>query len=416
MQRDNYKYSLENSSKKFICPDCGQKTFVRYINNRTGYYLSEEIGRCDREGKCGLHNKPQRSGNRKYPRPLKRIKQQTGNIDLIPVSEMQKTLTGYSHNILIEALIQRFGIQEIEKVMQRFYVGTGEGKHQGCTIFWQVDQNGLTRTGHIMKYSGLSRSKDQYAQNWVHKDIHGNFQYKQCLFGLEQIIDLSTDVAINIVESEKTAIIATIYFPDEIWLASCSKNGLNEEKLLPLNKHSVHLYPDIDAFHSWSKFAKEIKNVNVVNWPKIFIENNIGKVDPDENADIADYLLLVDPIYFINYQPIPEPIITPAPIINREKTISVEGEEDSSAPTLTIEVPEQLDQETSELINFFSTISLPQKSIRLSQAENILDNEKFVKSHIQFIAGQKNNRIIRPYLKRLKEYRFIIENQVTNAV
>jgi len=410
MKRRNYPYSLDVSSRKSICPNCGRRTFVRYVDNETGQYLPGEFGRCDREDKCKLHNKPQRTGKTKYSSPLRRTKQQPGNIDLIPVSEMHKTLTGYTQNTLIQALIQRFGTQEVNKALQRFYIGTGGGKYHGWTIFWQVDQNGCIRTGHIMKYLGLNRTKDEYSQNWAHKNIRDDFRYKQCMFGLEQINGLSMEVPVNVVESEKTAIIATIYFPDEIWLASCSKNGLNEEKLLPLYEHSVHLYPDIDAFHSWSKFAKGIKNINVANWPKFFIENNIGKGDLDENADIADYLLLVDPIYFKNYQPIPEPIIIPAPIIKRETPIYVEGTKDFSAPTLTIEVPEQLDQETSELIDFFNSISLPQNPIRLSQAEIIIDSKKFVNSHIQFIKSQKNNPVFKPYLERLKKFKAMIKN------
>lgn len=49
--------SLDTSTKKFQCPQCGKKTFVLYKNTE-GDYLPEEFGRCDREDKCGYHSKP----------------------------------------------------------------------------------------------------------------------------------------------------------------------------------------------------------------------------------------------------------------------------------------------------------------------------------------------------------------------
>jgi hypothetical protein len=42
-----YKYQLDKSSKKFICPQCGKKRLVRYINMETKEYLPETVGRCD---------------------------------------------------------------------------------------------------------------------------------------------------------------------------------------------------------------------------------------------------------------------------------------------------------------------------------------------------------------------------------
>lgn len=49
---------LDSSSKKFVCPNCNKKTFVRYLEVETLNYLAEGFGRCDRESECSYHKSP----------------------------------------------------------------------------------------------------------------------------------------------------------------------------------------------------------------------------------------------------------------------------------------------------------------------------------------------------------------------
>lgn len=53
-----YKYILDKSSKKFVCPDCNKKRFVKFIDTTTGNYLADEYGRCDRQNECGYFTIP----------------------------------------------------------------------------------------------------------------------------------------------------------------------------------------------------------------------------------------------------------------------------------------------------------------------------------------------------------------------
>lgn len=53
-----YKYTLQKGSAKSICPDCGKKTLVRYVDSVTGECLPDHYGRCDREINCGYINTP----------------------------------------------------------------------------------------------------------------------------------------------------------------------------------------------------------------------------------------------------------------------------------------------------------------------------------------------------------------------
>jgi hypothetical protein len=63
------------------------------------------------------------------------------------------------------------------------------------------------------------------------------------------------------VESEKTAIIASVYFPQFIWLAAGSKDGLNAHKCKVLQDRKVLFYPDLNAFDLWTNKAKELSHI-----------------------------------------------------------------------------------------------------------------------------------------------------------
>ncbi|MDA0177203.1 DUF6371 domain-containing protein [Mesoflavibacter profundi] len=67
MQR--FKYSLDKSSKKYVCPNCNKKTFVYYVDTETGNYLTDNYGRCDREHNCGYHKAPPK-GKKAYLIPF----------------------------------------------------------------------------------------------------------------------------------------------------------------------------------------------------------------------------------------------------------------------------------------------------------------------------------------------------------
>lgn len=55
---EHFKYSLDKSSKKYVCPNCNKKTFVYYVDTETGNYLTDNYGRCDREHNCSYHKAP----------------------------------------------------------------------------------------------------------------------------------------------------------------------------------------------------------------------------------------------------------------------------------------------------------------------------------------------------------------------
>src|SRR5690606_12784869 len=90
----------------------------------------------------------------------------------------------------------------------------------------------------------------------VHTKIE-NFQLKQCLFGEHLLRGNNNPVAI--VESEKTAVVASMYLPKFIWLATGGLSNLSPEKCQVLKGRNVVLFPDLNGHEKWEEKAKEIR-------------------------------------------------------------------------------------------------------------------------------------------------------------
>jgi len=63
---------LDKSSRKFICPSCGKKRFVKFVDIQTGEYLEGVHGKCDRSDSCGYTSYP-KSGDTCYFIDIKSI-------------------------------------------------------------------------------------------------------------------------------------------------------------------------------------------------------------------------------------------------------------------------------------------------------------------------------------------------------
>ncbi|MEP2240422.1 MAG: DUF6371 domain-containing protein [Maribacter sp.] len=67
-----FKYVLDKSSRKFICPSCGKRRFVKFVDVMTNEYLKGNYGKCDRSDNCAFKNYP-RIGKRFFKIITKKI-------------------------------------------------------------------------------------------------------------------------------------------------------------------------------------------------------------------------------------------------------------------------------------------------------------------------------------------------------
>ena len=303
--KENFRYCLDNSPRKFICPGCGKRRFVKYVDRTTGEYLPERFGRCDRVINCSYHLNPYKDGFGKNPNgtgtrprwnppPQEPPKPPT----FIDIEIFKASRAGYDQNNFVLWLTRLFDYTTVNNLISLYNIGTS--KHwPGAVVFWQIDKSGQIRSGKIMGYNPTTghRIKEPQPQiTWVHKALKlPDFTLKQCYFG-EHLLKLEPLKPVAIVESEKTAIVASAYLPNFIWLAVGSLTNLNIEKCKPLAGRKVVLFPDGNGFEKWKAKAAEIQKAMPGTRFDVsdLLERNATENERENGLDLVDYLIKFD--------------------------------------------------------------------------------------------------------------------------
>lgn len=407
----DYRYILEKykgSQSRFICPNCQDKrrTFVRYIDTETGNYLPEEFGRCNRSEKCGYHKKP----TNKYfaegeavqittpPKP----KPEQKPVSIIPLEIFKASLKGYQANNFTRYLVELFGAEIASQLISKYFIGSS--KHwNGASVFWQIDIQGRVRTGKIMLYSPTTGKRVKEPFNyitWVHKALEQpEFNLKQCLFGEHLLKDKLKPVAL--VESEKTAIIASVYLPQFLWLAVGGKENLKLEKLQVLQGRTVVLFPDLKAFDKWQANVQKLKHLAKFTVSDL-LERKASEADKEQGFDLADYLTRFDFKDFALPEPAtPEhpPAVQPLVRIKHPEAFEINSQPTKPEPLK----PETWEQEISSLNQFFAAVTLPNQPVQLNPWETITDLPIFLESHFETVRANNGKPTYLPYLNRLQQ-------------
>ena len=299
----NYQFILEpyNGLKtRYSCPSCNnKKVFTRYINTNTNEYIAENVGKCNREIKCGYHYTPKKYYNDhgviKPHQSFIKSKNMNfqKNISYISNDHLIKSISSTSPNFLLNYLENElFGAEETCYLRKLYRIGTSS-YWNGSTLFWQIDEDSNIRTGKIMLYNSRNgkRIKKPFSHiNWLHNVLKiKGFNLNQCLFG-SHLVKSDLKKTIAIVESEKTALIASIYIPEFIWLATGGINNLNYENTKILQNRNVVLFPDLGCFDLWKK--KSVKLSPLINVTiSTLLKHNSSAKEMEKGYDLADYLI-----------------------------------------------------------------------------------------------------------------------------
>ena len=299
-----HKYILEpykGMNTRYRCPSCQQrdKTFSLYIDTETSEHIHQTVGRCNRESNCGYHYTPKQyfqDNNISFdtpkaykPRP---VTAQLKPISFIPIEVFEASLKANETNHFVKFLFDLFGADLTSELVSSYFIGTSK-YWKGSTVFWQRDTQGKVRTGKIMLYSPTTGKRVKNLKipvYWVHKALkQPEFELKQCLFG-EHLINQDLSKPVAIVESEKTAVIASVYLPHFIWVAVGSLTNLNVEKCSILKGRTVVLFPDLNGFEKWNDKAKELSHLASFQVSDL-LERKATEAERIQGFDLADYLI-----------------------------------------------------------------------------------------------------------------------------
>jgi hypothetical protein len=437
---NEHLYKLEpykGMKTRYSCPSCQQhKVFSLYINTETGEHLNETVGRCNRESNCSYHYTPKQyfeENNISFDKPQQHRQQrviqppQPKPISFVSVEVFTASLQSHESNNFIKYLIDLFGVEVTKALIEKYFIGTSN-HWNGATVFWQIDKDYQVRTGKIMLYSPITgkRVKEPFNHhiNWVHTALKlPDFELKQCLFG-EHLLDNNTK-PLAIVESEKTAIIASVYLPHFNWLATGGLDNFTAEKCKVLQGRTVFLYPDLSkpkpnklsTFEKWSNKAKEFSTIaNFV--VSDLLERTASDEERKQGLDLADYLIRFNYKDFIE----PEPPAPPPPadevVRNETKHNEYNDLKERAKHNEYNDLKERakhneyndlkegvLDwsKEVEELEAYFKSITLPKVPILFKEGEKILNVERFLESHLATLKQMNGKKCFLSHLHRLRK-------------
>lgn len=408
----HFPQNLELDKKRFrvkLCP-CGKSNkdgkFVPY----KGY---EEIGYCYSCGETFLPalSSQMESWQQPLPKP-QRIRSNAQERKPKPSSHIsflvfKSSLGNYKGNTFVKFLITQFGEEVATNLIERYFIGTS--RHwNGATVFWQVDFQGKVRTGRIMLYSLLTgkRTKQPYNHiTWVHSALKlTDFNLNQCFFGEHLLKDKTKPVAL--VESEKTAIIASLYLPQFIWVATGGLQNLTQKRCNSLKGRNVILFPDVNCLEKWQEKAEKVSGLASLTISDL-LELKATEAERMEGLDLADYLLRFNYKEFElteTTQPAHEPIPSYDDIFIPEEASEITANFIQRSIKRTL----NWDHEIQELETFFKVASFPSTPIKLNQCCTINQPLLFVSSHLKTLKSHWGNPTFLPYLERLKA----LKNQI----
>ncbi len=310
MHQDScHRFHLDRSTprRKHECPQCHDRRSLVLFVDEEGQYTSEfaahHVGICDHKNRCGYDKRPkdyfadhpemQLTKRDFQPRPKPTPIPPTPMLTYEP-ELMSATMKGYEHNVLFGFLARMIGEAEAMRIFRMYNVGTA--KMMGwSTVFWQVDIEGRIRTGKVMKYSDDAhrvKTEGVPSFDWIHHIVkRPGFQMLQCFFG-EHLLATRPGAKVVIVESEKSVLFISPYFPDYVIIASGGKDGtLNATASQVLKGRDVKLLPDLGMEDYWFKKAEMLRpicqSVEVLTW----LSNQATEEQRARGLDVADFIV-----------------------------------------------------------------------------------------------------------------------------
>lgn len=248
----------------------------------------------------------------------------------IPAQMVEATESRVTESNLFAWLSGEFGEEAALMAMKRYRVGAtkhtdgrgyraaslpyinASGNCVDCKIFHIDPTTGSRKTAPaLMAWTDREGKAQELRSTWALAELKKNDKpRKWCNFG-DHLLQENPTAAVCVVESEKTALVASIVYPSRLWIAVGSKNNLNPERCAPYRGREIVIYPDRDNIKDkprksgigiekgWETLARELAQAGF----SVRIDRTVERHNGEVNDDIADIILR----YRHGTQSVPEP-------------------------------------------------------------------------------------------------------------
>ena len=195
----------------------------------------------------------------------------------------------YPNNNLVRWLGTIVGNNIATDVALRHYVGTANKTiyGAGATVFWCVDGSGV-RYAKVVQYDPTTGKRNRdFEKPFLQPKHHNGKGLSPCFFGEHLIQDAPAEQIICIVESEKTALVCSVFCPSFLWLASGGTNAITADKVECLKGRTVYLVVDSDS-DGRAGYQRASQKLT-----KAGVQNKLIDLFPDRNdkTDLCDYIV-----------------------------------------------------------------------------------------------------------------------------
>lgn len=211
-------------------------------------------------------------------------------------------------------LRNEFGLDAARNVFRKYRIGgsqyTDESRKRAA-VFPYINTQGRVVDGKIFHIDQLTGSRktsaalrvwvdgkgktQEFRSSWAIAEL--NRQRRKngmqeinrapwCNFG-DHLLQEQPTAEVCLVESEKTAVICSLVYPERVWIAAGSKNNLTVERCAAYAGRHITLFPDRDGIDEWRNKAKQLTAAGLI----IRIDTTLSHYDGNLHDDIADLIL-----------------------------------------------------------------------------------------------------------------------------
>lgn len=275
----NCNFEFDSSAYLDYCPNCGY-----------GYNISLFEKESIQRRILAEHSKDDFSSFVNDAGPRKKPKDWMLKREYITPSLLSNHLYHFIKNL--------YGDDKVDRVIAKYRLETHtKDDFKGAAIFYQFDEDNQCHAFKVIQYdenchriTGDKRTPKNEKDLFYQKPLTGKGNY--CLFG-RHLLNMPDDAGkpICIVESEKTAIIASIAYPEAIWMAAGSCYYLYDSKIDEgMRDRTIILFPDVDVKYEPIDIDEGTGKIRCINW-YLIKDNPHKKGFPNsDNLSVSGFL------------------------------------------------------------------------------------------------------------------------------